>query len=252
MSSGDTKNIFTSEPPRICDALPVTRFITEPERGADRMEVERLYDASFGGNARWQRPVYELRRGYSPVAALCSVVKQQAQVAEAQVAEAQAAEDQAAPEEGEAEQARTGRIVAALRFWEVRIKEKSSVPSPSVPSRGTTKDASREQRPRTQAEKQALLFGPLAVCAEVQGKGLGKALVERSIAEARRLGYGGILISGVAAYYRPFGFRTLCVEGLRMPKPSPGHVLMGLELKPHYLLSAQGEVLPERRNVCRS
>ena len=97
-----------------------------------------------------------------------------------------------------------------------------------------------------------MLFGPLAVYGEMQGKGLGKALVERNLAEAKRLGYGGILISGVAAYYRPFGFRTLCVEGLRMPKPSPGHVLMGLELRPHFLLSAEGEVLPERRNICRS
>ncbi len=200
----------------------MTRFITEQERVEDHLAVERLYDLSFGGKARWQRPVYDLRRDCSPIAALCHVVRQKAK-------------------EGEEAAEAAGRIVAALRFWEVLIKASSS----------ETKPAARTSRSSEQAEKKALLFGPLAVYADVQGKGLGKALVERNIAEAKRLGYGGILISGVAAYYRPFGFRTLCVEGLRMPKPSPGHVLMGLELKPHFLLSAKGEVLPERRNIIR-
>ncbi len=193
------------------------------------MEVERLYDLSFGGKARWQRPVYDLRRNCSPIAALCHVVRQKEKEAE------QAQETAIATAAG------SGRIVAALRFWEVRIK---------ASSRGT-KPSARAPRLSEQVEKKALLFGPLAVYADMQGKGLGKALVERNIAEAKRLGYGGILISGVAAYYRPFGFRTLCVEGLRMPKPSPGHVLMGLELKPHFLLSAKGEVLPEKRNARR-
>ena len=219
----------------------MTNFITEQERIEDHQEVERLYDASFGGSARWQRPVYELRQGYSPIAALCHVVRQQKQQ--------EKEEEQGAGEGAQADRSKNsskdssnkGRIVAALRFWEVRIKASLK-----------TSTASREKRKSAEVEKQALLFGPLAVYGEMQGKGLGKALVERNIAEAKRLGYGGILISGVAAYYRPFGFRTLCVEGLRMPKPSPGHVLMGLELKLHFLLSAEGEVLPERRNICRS
>ncbi len=230
MSRGGTKNISTSELLHTCDTLFVTRFTTEQERVDDHHEVERLYDASFGGSARWQRPIYDLRRGHSPVAALCQVVRQHEQ------------EAGGAGGAGDAEQAHPGRIVAALRFWEVRIKESRS---------GTTASSRKKQQGR-QTEKRVLLFGPLAVYAEVQGKGLGKALVERNIAEATRLGYGGILISGVAAYYRPFGFRTLCVEGLRMPKPSPGHALMGLELKLHFLISAKGEVLPEERNVCRS
>ena len=223
------RSISTSEQRHTCDASVVTHFITGQEREEDCSEVERLYDASFGGSARWQRPVYDLRRGRSPVAALCHVVRQKEPRADAQTEAA----ERAGAMEGEIQQASKERIVAALRFWEVRIK------------------AHREQRQNAQVEKQALLFGPLAVYAEVQGKGLGKALVERNIAEAKRLGYGGILISGVAAYYRPFGFRTLCVEGLRMPKPSPGHVLMGLELKPHFLLSAKGEVLPGKAVALR-
>ena len=200
------------------------------------MEVERLYDLSFGGKARWQRPVYDLRRNCSPIAALCHVVRQKEK--EAEQAQGHGADEQKI---AITTAAGSGRIVAALRFWEVRIK---------ASSRGT-KPSGRAPRLSEQVEKKALLFGPLAVYADMQGKGLGKALVERNIAEAKRLGYGGILISGVAAYYRPFGFRTLCVEGLRMPKPSPGHVLMGLELKPHFLLSAKGEVLPEKRNARR-
>ena len=236
-SRGGTRNISRSEKQRICDSHFVTSFTTEQERSEDRAEVEQLYDACFGGNIRWQRPVYELRKGYSPVAALCHVVRQHEQQAGKEAQEAQEEE----------EHAHKARVVAALRFWEVRIKA-------SAKARLSASAASKKQHASlaaTQTEKRALLFGPLAVNVDVQGKGLGKALVEHNIALSKRLGYGGILISGVAAYYRPFGFRTLCVAGLRMPKPSPGHVLMGLELKPHFLLSAEGEVLPECRNALR-
>ena len=158
----------------------MTRFITEQERVEDQMEVERLYDLSFGGKARWQRPVYDLRRNCSPIAALCHVVRQKEKEAEQAQAQGHGADEQ---ETAIATAEGSGRIVAALRFWEVRIK---------AISRGT-KPSARAPRLSEQVEKKALLFGPLAVYADMQGKGLGKALVERNIAEAKRLGYGGIL-----------------------------------------------------------
>lgn len=49
-------------------------------------------------------------------------------------------------------------------------------------------------------------FGPLSVLPEFQKQGVGSALMEYSIKEAKRLGYGGILFFGHPTYYPRFGF----------------------------------------------
>ena len=59
----------------------------------------------------------------------------------------------------------------------------------------------------TGAEHEVLTFGPISVLPEYQGKGIGKALLERTIAEARRLGYRAIVFYGHPDYYPRVGFR---------------------------------------------
>jgi predicted N-acetyltransferase YhbS len=59
----------------------------------------------------------------------------------------------------------------------------------------------------TGAEHEVLTFGPISVLPEYQGKGIGKALLEHTIAEARRLGYGAIVFYGHPDYYPRVGFR---------------------------------------------
>ncbi|NLA61406.1 MAG: GNAT family N-acetyltransferase [Firmicutes bacterium] len=56
-------------------------------------------------------------------------------------------------------------------------------------------------------EHKVLTFGPVSVLPEYQGKGIGKALLEHTIAEARRLGYTAIVFYGHPDYYPRFGFR---------------------------------------------
>ena len=54
-----------------------------------------------------------------------------------------------------------------------------------------------------------LLLGPLAVKDGLKGKGIGKALMRRSVDAARDVGAPYILLVGDKPYYWPFGFETL-------------------------------------------
>jgi predicted N-acetyltransferase YhbS len=93
----------------------------------------------------------------------------------------------------------------------------------------------------------ALLLGPVAVAREAQHRGIGAALVKRAISEARKLGYAGILLVGDAPYYGRFGFSAEKTGALTMPGPYEPHRLLGLELQPGALDSAQGTIVPTGR-----
>jgi len=80
--------------------------------------------------------------------------------------------------------------LATLRFWEVRI-------GGTVP---------------------AMLLGPLAVRRDLQGQGLGRALVAHGVPEALAK-QPLCLVSGEPDYYRPFGFVSASLYGITMPGP---------------------------------
>ncbi len=54
-------------------------------------------------------------------------------------------------------------------------------------------------------EHEVLTFGPLSVLPEYQNQGVGKALVQFTIAEAKRLGYTAIVFCGEPDYYPRLG-----------------------------------------------
>lgn len=56
-------------------------------------------------------------------------------------------------------------------------------------------------------EKEILTFGPVSVLPEQQRKGYGKMLLEYSFEEAKKLGYGVIVIFGSPANYVARGFQ---------------------------------------------
>ena len=51
------------------------------------------------------------------------------------------------------------------------------------------------------------LLGPVAVCPEHQGEGVGRALVESGLAALRSRGARGCALVGDPAFYRRFGFQ---------------------------------------------
>jgi len=88
----------------------------------------------------------------------------------------------------------------------------------------------------------ALLLGPVAVAAAARNRGVGAALVQKAVREARRLGHRAILLVGDAPYYGRFGFTADATRALRLPGPFEPERLLGLELKAGALGGARGLV----------
>jgi predicted N-acetyltransferase YhbS len=113
-----------------------------------------------------------------------------------------------------------GRLIGANSFWDLRIGEAGSP---------------------------ALLLGPLAVAPDLQGLGLGRALMRCGIAEARDLGHTLIVLVGDEPYYARVGFRQVPPGQLLLPGPVDPERLLYLELAPGALQTARGLVLGPRR-----
>ncbi|MET3890580.1 putative N-acetyltransferase YhbS [Bosea sp. OAE506] len=88
--------------------------------------------------------------------------------------------------------------------------------------------------------KAALLLGPLAVAPELQGEGLGRAMMREAIWRAACRGHGAVLLVGDAAYYERFGFSGDLTRDLAMPGPFERERFLGLELRDGALSGASG------------
>lgn len=64
---------------------------------------------------------------------------------------------------------------------------------------------------------ETLTFGPLSVLPEFQGRGIGKALMRHTFAEAKRLGHRAVIIFGHPDYYPRAGFRRAAEFGITTP-----------------------------------
>lgn len=106
---------------------------------------------------------------------------------------------------------RDGDLVATVRLWHV---EAGGVP--------------------------ALLLGPLAVSPELQGEGLGKAMMREAIWRAACRGHGAVILVGDAPYYARFGFDPALTRRIAMPGPVERDRFLGLELRERALDGASG------------
>lgn len=79
-------------------------------------------------------------------------------------------------------------------------------------------------------EHEVLTLGPVSVLPEYQGKGVGKALLQHSISEARRLGYGAIVFYGHPDYYPRVGFRRAKEFGITTASGKNIDALMAMPL----------------------
>ena len=102
-----------------------------------------------------------------------------------------------------------GILAAAVRFWPVSV-----------------------------GGQPALLLGPIAVHPTRQGEGLGRLLIEDSL--ARATGWDRAMLVGDAPYYGRFGFRRL--EGVKMPPPTNPDRVLGRDLAPGGWEGVRGDV----------
>ena len=117
---------------------------------------------------------------------------------------------------------RHGSLLASLRFWPVMIE--------TVP---------------------AVLLGPLAVDPALQGQGIGKAMVRRGLAEARRLGWRICIVVGEPEYYGPYGFVNAAAAGLILPGPVDPRRFQVLEIEAGALEGLRGSVRPAETATAR-
>lgn len=80
-------------------------------------------------------------------------------------------------------------------------------------------------------ERAALALAPLAVRPARQNAGIGTALVQRGLADARALGHRVVIVLGHKHYYPPFGFQPAPPLGIHPSFPvDPEHFLvLGLQ-----------------------
>jgi putative acetyltransferase len=77
----------------------------------------------------------------------------------------------------------------------------------------------------------ALGLAPLAVSIQFQRKGVGSALMRRSLKLCRDMGHDAIVVVGHPEHYPKFGFLPASRYGLRCEYDVPEDVFMALELR---------------------
>jgi len=107
----------------------------------------------------------------------------------------------------------TDALLGAVRFWRVIVGDRA-----------------------------ALLLGPLAVEPRLRGHGIGIALMQRGIQEARTLNYESVILVGDEPYYAKVGFAKLKPGQVRFPGPVDPDRVLGLALKEGALERLSGEV----------
>jgi predicted N-acetyltransferase YhbS len=98
-------------------------------------------------------------------------------------------------------------------------------------------------------KRPALLLGPLAVAPKLRGQGIGIALMQRGIEEARALGYESVILVGDESYYAKVGFAKLQPGQIRFPGPVDPERVLGLGLKEGALAALSGAVKRARIDI---
>src|ERR1700758_5341792 len=95
---------------------------------------------------------------------------------------------------------------------------------------GTLLVGSVRQLPVTIGDTPALMLGPLTVEPPFRSRGVGRALLERAINDARAKGHRLIVLVGGAPYYSRVGFKPVPKGRMTMPGPVDYSRLLVMEL----------------------
>jgi predicted N-acetyltransferase YhbS len=90
------------------------------------------------------------------------------------------------------------------------------------------------------AREPALLLGPLAVAPDRMRRGIGTALITKTLGLARHAGHDLVLLVGDPDYYQRFGFAPATPMGFIMPSETRPERLQVFSLQHKSLLRADG------------
>jgi predicted N-acetyltransferase YhbS len=110
---------------------------------------------------------------------------------------------------------------------------------------GTLLVGSVRLSPITIGDSKALLLGPLTVEPPFRERGIGHALIERALAEARAKGHRLVVLVGDEPYYGKNGFKRVAKGVVAMPGPVDPARLLVCELMLGAFDGVSGPVLPD-------
>jgi predicted N-acetyltransferase YhbS len=110
---------------------------------------------------------------------------------------------------------------------------------------GTLLVGSVRQLPVRIGETRALLLGPLTVEPPFRGRGIGRALLERALRDAKAKGHRLVLLVGDEAYYGRVGFKALSQGRATMPGPVDYSRLLVAELADGAFEGVAGPIRPD-------
>ena len=98
-------------------------------------------------------------------------------------------------------------------------------------------------------ETPALLLGPLTVEPPFRQHGIGKALIERALAEGKSRGHRLVVLVGDEPYYGRMGFKMIPKGQAKMPGPVDPARLLVCELIDGAFKGVSGPIRPDWTNV---
>ena len=110
---------------------------------------------------------------------------------------------------------------------------------------GTLLVGSVRQLPVCLGDTPALMLGPLTVEPPFRSRGIGRALLDRALGDARAKGHALVLLVGDEAYYSRVGFRRVPKGRARMPGPVDHDRILVAELEAGAFEGVSGAIRPD-------
>ena len=110
---------------------------------------------------------------------------------------------------------------------------------------GTLLVGSVRQLPVCIGDTKALLLGPLTVEPPFRGRGVGRALLDRALKDAKSKGHRLVLLVGDEAYYSRVGFKAVPKGRASMPGPVDYNRLLVAELVDGAFTGVSGTIGPD-------
>src|ERR1700760_4318854 len=110
---------------------------------------------------------------------------------------------------------------------------------------GTLMVGSVRQLPVRIGDTKALMLGPLTVEQPFRKRGIGRALLDRALNDAKARGHGLVLLVGDEAYYSRVGFKKIPKGRATMPGPVDYDRLLVAELAGGAFDGVSGAIRPD-------